>query len=905
MGTTFTVSNASELQAAIDAAQGGDRIELEAGNYGELNLSNEVFDGAGVTFTSADPDNMAVFEKIVVYRSENIHFDTVEVDFEPTGNTGYLAGFRAADSSNVSISNSLLHGGFDESRTGDDADAPVGAGVQLFRVSDIVVENNEIYDFHVGVVPAYVDGLDIIDNYIHDIRTSPVTGGGVSDVEVSGNHFSSSAPVNLGGTGDHGDMIHFYPLTNQVGPMENILIRDNFFEQGTNESPILGIYIDDAGGGGSGLGYSNVVIDNNIIHNGDAQGLRVENVDGLTVTNNSFIQSSGEGLGEAPGIVLTSGTQNVVIDNNIIAGLVSGSSISDGAGAQFNVQIGDNIFIQNSDPFGDNYAGDIFLNGLTADGDIVDFTPLEGSVAEGYGSTLANYFAQPGDHAAVITDTHGDGLDMRTVHFDAEALFSAYHEVDLNGAELAWDFGDGNTGGGNNISHTYDTAGSYDVTATFTLQNGRVISVEHTVDVFSPDAVTLDFEDGALADVSDVENDVEAVGAYTLESSRFGDALRLTEDSSRVAVDRSEEILDNPEFTISFAFQKDGGSGSNDDNGLFSYFSGVSYISTGEGTIRVSGATSTGDSISLSGDVPQIEDGEWHHLTYTFSSETGMAVMYLDGEEVDRVEGVTGIQSATRGHDLLLGGRVSGSFGGLLDEFEFTRVALTADEVSTRYDGLFNPSSNPDVGDVRPNPDDGNGVPDTGDEPDSGSGGTPTTEDPREEYPEPDPVDTECDLTTGTKEDMDAGGVTPTPEADGDPMSGPGEMPTPVDNHSPDPEPEEEEVDVTLTPRPDRSDEAASPRSDRVDDTPAGEEDATIYDAILESITARSLMRSEEGESMTAPEPEPDQESYESARLFRLFDILRDTGKIDDAMPPAADAEDDAHEEDDTFSLWL
>lgn len=717
MVQTYTVSNAVELAAAIDGASDGDRIELEAGEYGELLLNSVSFSGEGITIASADPSDMAIFDKVGLYRSDNIHFDQIEVDFEPVGNTGYNAAFYAFESDDISIKNSTLEGGYRDTASDPEvAERPSGVGIRLRDNENITIENNDISVFHVGINFGYVDGLVVNNNEVYDLRTSPLTGGGTNNAEVIGNHFSSSNPLNLGGSGDHGDLIHFYPLAGMDGPMENIVIKDNFLEQGEGTQSLLGIYIDDAGGGVSGIGYTNVVIENNVVHNGDGQGIRVENADGLSIMDNTLIQSSGH-AGDAPGIVLTSGTQNAVIDNNIIAGAISGSSITTSNATALNVEIGDNFFVQYSNPFGENYVGDMFVNGLTPNGEVRDFTPLEGSDAEGYGSTLTGFDVGRGAHVAVISDTRGEGLDMRSVHFDAEALYGSEGEIDITNADVDWDFGDGNTGSGDAITHIYDIAGSYDVTGTFTLENGETISVDKTIDVFSPDAVIMDFEDG-FVDISDIENRVTTVGDVTTEEGRFGEALRLNTTSARVEVIRSEEILENPEFTMSFAFQKDGGTEANSDDGAFIYFTGTSYIGTSEGALAFSGQTSTGYNIRMNVDAEQIEDGEWHHLTYTFSSEDRSAVLYLDGEEVDRVNNVSGIQHTTTGHDLHLGGRTGGAFGGLMDEVEFTRAALTPDEVRDRYESLFEeeteaeadaevvapaaPEAEPEVVDVEP-----------------------------------------------------------------------------------------------------------------------------------------------------------------------------------------------------------
>ncbi len=683
MGQIFTVSNAAELSAAIGSASGGDRIELQSGEYGELYLKYKSFDGEGVTIASANPDDMAVFDKIFLNNIQNLHFDRIEIDYEPVGDTGYFVAFRAAGGENISITNSLLHGGTDPDRDPQYADSPMGIGVQLLKVDNVVIQGNEIHDFHAGVSVAYVNGLTVNDNYIHEVRTLPLGGGAVNDVEIIGNHLSGVYPVNFGKGGDHADMIHFYPLSGQEGAMDNIVIRDNFLEQGDSPQPVLGILIDDSGGGVSGLGYTNMIIDNNVIHNGNAQGIQVENVNGLQITNNSLLQSSGSGLGSAPGVLLSGGTQNVVLDNNIISGYIAGSAVNG-----TNVNIGDNLFVQDRDPFGENYVGDLFVNGLTPNGDVEDMMPLEGSAAEGYGADLSRFDLPEGAHIAVISDTRGEGLDMKSIHFDAKSLFDTDGEIDFSNAELSWDFGDGTTGTGDAINHTYGSAGSYDVTATFTFSDGKMITVDKTIDVFTPQAVMMDFE-GSISDTSDIANRVTTKGGVRLEEGRFGDALRLVNGTSQVSIGRSEEIIDNPDFSISFAFQKDGGTETNSDDGMFVYYTGTSYISTGNGSLAFTGTTSTGRVIRMNADVDQIEDGGWHHLTYTFSSTDRSAILYLDGEEVDRVDGVSGIQRNINGHDMLLGGRTGGAFGGLMDEVEFTRAALTPEEVQERYESLF------------------------------------------------------------------------------------------------------------------------------------------------------------------------------------------------------------------------
>jgi len=66
--TTWTVSSASQLSAALSSASGGDKILLEPGNYGSFGFNNRVYSDY-VTVRSVDPNNKATFTHIDVLNS--------------------------------------------------------------------------------------------------------------------------------------------------------------------------------------------------------------------------------------------------------------------------------------------------------------------------------------------------------------------------------------------------------------------------------------------------------------------------------------------------------------------------------------------------------------------------------------------------------------------------------------------------------------------------------------------------------------------------------------------------------------------------------------------------------------------------------------------------------------------
>ncbi len=66
-----------------------------------------------------------------------------------------------------------------------------------------------------------------------------------------------------------------------------------------------------------------------------------------------------------------------------------------------------------------------------------------------------------------------------TVNFDA----SASHDPDGTIVSYAWDFGDGSTGSGKTVSHTYASAGSYTVTLTVKDNNGATSAATNSITI--------------------------------------------------------------------------------------------------------------------------------------------------------------------------------------------------------------------------------------------------------------------------------------------------------------------------------------------------------------------------------------------------------------------------------------
>ena len=267
-GATVYVSNAAELSAALKAAKGGETILLKSGTYDPVALRG-IIPTANVTIASADPANQAVLTGLVLNDSKNITVRNVDM----------------FDKSPAVVSDFLVQGGtnihFDHVKIYSVAgDAGYESAPFLIRGSkNVSVTNSEITHVRHGIAMLNNDGVTISNNYIHDLRTDGVRGGGNSNITITDNYFTEFHPA----AGDHPDAIQFW-TTNTTASAENIRISGNAIMRGDG-SPMQGIFMGDE----AGYAYKNVVIDNNIAVGTMYNGIAVANAAGLSVTGNTVV----------------------------------------------------------------------------------------------------------------------------------------------------------------------------------------------------------------------------------------------------------------------------------------------------------------------------------------------------------------------------------------------------------------------------------------------------------------------------------------------------------------------------------------------------------------------------------------------------------------------------------------
>lgn len=337
------VTNAAQLASALSKAVGGDVIRLAAADYGDLSIKAKAFD-TPVTIMSADAGRPAIFNTVTISGSDGITFKNVNVDLEPTLTTvTYSSVVRIADSSDIKFLGGVVNSGAaitgvpigadDLIAGGNVLGLPTARGFTIQDSSAVTVEGVEIHSAFRGIALAHTTDVVLRNNDIHDLRTSPIVGADNDRLTIEGNHLSSSRPWNWG-SDDHADFIHLWTDPNQGGATTGLRIVNNRIEQGDGVA-ILGIYLDD---NGNKLGFSGATIQGNLVLNGNGQGIRLENVFGSTVKDNTLLQTSGT-FKNAPGINLTGGSHHVEATGNIAAYVIdSGHIASNMLSGNFEVQ---------------------------------------------------------------------------------------------------------------------------------------------------------------------------------------------------------------------------------------------------------------------------------------------------------------------------------------------------------------------------------------------------------------------------------------------------------------------------------------------------------------------------------------------------------------------------------------
>jgi hypothetical protein len=501
MSDVITVSSVEELYEALAACTGGETILLEGGDYGSLVLNSKSgFDitfPSNVTIASADPENPAVFDKLVVHGAENVTLDGLYFDYTFTaGDAEWYRPFEINNSSNITVVNCTFDGDVAEGVSAAADGYGWAYGLSVRDCSDITIENNEIFGFLTGLIVSQTDTVDVIGNDVHSMRRDGMNFAEVNNVTISDNYIHDFNS-NLA-TGDHPDMIQFW--TNGTdSPSTNIVIDNNVLDIGDGtwaQSIFMRNEVVDMGLAGEEMYYQDVTITNNVIVNGHSHGITVGETDGLVISNNTVVHADGgadDGLDSAveiPTINVNVNATNVTISNNITAGVT-------GQTGQPDWTVTDNVIVQDQNPNGANYYSNVFITStLAPENGVHAYVAVPGGVIEAAGAGAPSTLNPEIDG---VVEAHfqiaGTSDNAAVRHFDATQTLTTLDALPT-GTTYTWDFGDGSTATGPKVSHAFPDGGVYSVVLTVTLPDGSSDSQSYDVGIQGP--ALLSFKDGQI-----------------------------------------------------------------------------------------------------------------------------------------------------------------------------------------------------------------------------------------------------------------------------------------------------------------------------------------------------------------------------------------------------------------------
>jgi Ca2+-binding RTX toxin-like protein len=265
-----TVTSAAGLTAALKTAVAGETIQLAAGNYGTITISNINIAG-NVTITSENAGNPAVLTGLSVSNSSDLTFTNLHMSI--ASSSAYYP-VMVKGSSNIAFSGLNVAGSETNS---------ISSGMLIQNSADVSVTGSNFHQMANGIVESGNTGLTIAGNTFTGMLADGVDNSQSTNVNISNNVFTNFTPE----AGAHPDAIQFW-TSGTTKASSDITISGNTISAGSGGAT-QGIFLTDQVGN---LPYQNVTISNNTITNEIYNGIVVQHANNVDVANNNVVSGS-------------------------------------------------------------------------------------------------------------------------------------------------------------------------------------------------------------------------------------------------------------------------------------------------------------------------------------------------------------------------------------------------------------------------------------------------------------------------------------------------------------------------------------------------------------------------------------------------------------------------------------
>lgn len=621
-GPVLHVSDAAGLKAALAAATGGETIQLAAGAYGRLTLTDV---HVPVTLKS-DPGAPAVLSGLDLSNVDGLTLDGLVFDYVHTpGSVTWTELVAVQNTRDLTIRNAVFDGDV-ASGTGTAADGS-GAGRAL-RVSysdRILVETSEVHTFWKGILFDTCADVVLRGNDLHGMRSDTLSLAEVNGILIEDNHFHDRA---MGPDADHPDFIQAQSRT-ATTPLSNVTIRGNLFDIGDGD-PSQTIFLANeavAKGAGPELVFRNITIEDNVILNAHTNAIYVGATDGLVVRNNTLLHAGAEGAeagalaSEIPAIRIDSQASHVTITGNVTGGI-------SGPAGQADWTLGNNFIVQNSAPELPSHYSAHFLAPYGQLGGHPEKLMLRADspiALAGAGASAMVYDPTPDHLTALILPE--EQANRAAWLFDARLTAGPGGPLDSHTAQFDWVFSDGVTARGIAVLRQFDHPGSYRASLTVTAADGSRSVTDVLIKVPGEDLIGYDAASGTFRSLGEGGN---AVIATPPAAAVSGQAVNLGALASPLMLDRYafRPIFEAGDFEIALRLAGNAGGGS----GEVLTLQGALKVQVDKaGELLVNVTDMSGALLKLTTKGAGLKDGAWHDILVDVDAAGGTVALSVDG----------------------------------------------------------------------------------------------------------------------------------------------------------------------------------------------------------------------------------------------------------------------------------
>lgn len=665
---TIVVTNDAELAAALDelSAASGGTILLD-GTGGPYMISAKGIGSADapILLAPVDSGRPPHVQQIDLFDASHItitgmHIDSAAID-ETREEWHHDINVRDSDTIEI-IDNTMISDANGYLETADSAEVGEN-GVMLRDSTNITFSHNSMQDYNFGVIYLEVSGLRITHNDISGIQGDGLRGGGIEDAVISYNHlhdfYGSAQTVN------HTDMIQIWG-TNAKILTNNVEISHNILDSGAGAAT-QGIFIRNENVANTG-NFQNISIHDNIVHNGMPQGIGANNVDGLSIEDNTLLwNTSATTQADAGDEFHTEPPRIIIRDSSepALSGNVSNSITIDNVAPETGY---DNYTLDYVDPNSEAYVAKHVIN-LSGNGDIaltdLSFAP-DSPLFGIYGAERSSLLQESNETIVILkpVDLAGNRLG---VGLSAEYSLVEGQGVNPENAVVRWLFEDGTVREGVYVEHTFDSAGTQGVTLEITsLATGSVTQTTRNVTVDSTDNLDLLITADGVSDASVWQGEItieDPKGTAFVETDR-GSGFAVEDGTRLVFTRENDQIYNLDTFDFQMMFRPDakmpGGSLLNLHMTL------DMYIQT-DGSVEVTLYTDEGKFV-ISSKSGVLQPDTWAEIGLRYDGPANQFVLSVNGEVVAEGD-ASGTTPAETYHSLVIGAPFGDSAQGVVSAF--------------------------------------------------------------------------------------------------------------------------------------------------------------------------------------------------------------------------------------------